>query len=948
MISARPKRLIEVDLPIKHLSALRNRRSLPEDIDARRLGLWWSRKPQHQSRAVWLALLLPDPADERTSAREAERLREILRRYSYLSDGGEATLTGLRENMLRFCCELAEPSQIVTERAKKALSDLGELFGFNNQIALDAFAGGGSIPVEAERLGLATIANEYNPIASLYLRALLEWGKRLSTSQLDSFISALGTAIDETCGSNPELFPKHPILGQPIGYVRFRRLVCEGPNCGRIVPATSKFELDQRNKIGIVFSREGNDQEELALKIAASPPDGFPQPTIRAGALTCPITRCGYTTPRKSIAKQWARYKLTPQLVAVVYRDQEDSLKLLDPLPSQCQAVSHAVEGLANTDLEEYIPEEHWPATEPRRFSPPLYGYSKFADCHTERQVLFLAKLCKTMTNINLDAPSEIAKGMAALVIAQGVDRHSSFCRWRNDRGGSHENTFAGKSLGMIWDFFEADPLHSENSLKHFLNELRTCIISAKSNLVGEGTVLQLPTQDLILPDESVDFLYTDPPYYDQIPYSHLSDWPFVWMRRVGAFVGLAGPDGLVPKDREVAVDRPHSQSPSTHNETYFKEELRKAFVRVQSCMKNDGVGVVVFAHQKTSAWESLLQGLLDAGFCVTASWPLETERGGRLQAQGTASLQSSIHLVIRPRKSSKSIGEWRDVLSKLPGRIHEWMPRLAKEGIVGADAIFACLGPALEIFSSYSRVEKASGETVSLNEYLEHVWAAVAKEALALVFEGADASGLEEDARLTAMWLWTLSTGRNGDNSASLEEVDEEEGESEARSTIPRGFVLEYDAARKIAQGLGAHLEALASLVEVKGDVARLMAVSERTRALFGNEEPDATVSKPKKTSQLQLDFVAELEQAEETGGWGGKGVAAHGATVLDRIHQSMILFAAGRSEALRRFLVDEGAGRNERFWRLGQVLSYLYPKASDEKRWIDGVLARKKGLGF
>ena len=105
-------------------------------------------------------------------------------------------------------------------------------------------------------------------------------------------------------------------------------------------------------------------------------------------------------------------------------------------------------------------------------------------------------------------------------------------------------------------------------------------------------------------------------------------------------------------------------------------------------------------------------------------------------------------------------IGDWRDVLQELPRRIHEWMPRLAEEGVVGADAIFACLGPALEIFSRYSRVEKASGETVTLKEYLEQVWAAVAKEALTMIFTGADTTGFEEDARLTAMWLWTLNAG--------------------------------------------------------------------------------------------------------------------------------------------------------------------------------------------
>src|SRR2546427_522138 len=217
------------------------------------------------------------------------------------------------------------------------------------------------------------------------------------------------------------------------------------------------------------------------------------------------------------------------------------------------------------------------------------------------------------------------------------------------------------------------------------------------------------------------------------------------------------------------------------------------------------------------------------------------------LRSLGSASLSSSIHLVCRPRESpdgslpSDEIGDWREVLQELPRRIHEWMPRLAEEGVVGADAIFACLGPALEIFSSFSCVEKASGDAVTLKEYLEHVWAAVAKEALVLVFKDADTAGFEPDARLTAMWLWTLN---------------ETDGDGESR---------------------------------------------------------------------------------------GSTSVSRSGDTVLDRIHQSMILFAAGRGEALKRFLVEDGAGRDQRFWKLAQALSALYPSSTAEKRWIDGVLARK-----
>jgi putative DNA methylase len=283
-----------------------------------------------------------------------------------------------------------------------------------------------------------------------------------------------------------------------------------------------------------------------------------------------------------------------------------------------------------------------------------------------------------------------------------------------------------------------------------------------------------------------------------------------------------------------------------------------------------------------------------------------------------------------------------------LPTRIHEWMPRLAEEGVVGADAIFACLGPALEIYSRYSRVEKANGETVTLKEYLEQVWAAVAKEALALVFKDADVTGFEADARLTAMWLWTLNAGADAGSGQDAEEDDtDDESEGGSKKAKATGFVLEYDAARKIAQGLGAHLENLGSLVEVSGETARLLPVGERARTLFGKDEGQVTPTKKKKVPQLDLFKV--LEQADEGGTtFGETKVEHHGETVLDRIHQSMILFAAGRSEAMKRFLVEDGAGRDPRFWRLAQALSALYPSHTEEKRWVDGVLARKKGLGF
>jgi putative DNA methylase len=339
----------------------------------------------------------------------------------------------------------------------------------------------------------------------------------------------------------------------------------------------------------------------------------------------------------------------------------------------------------------------------------------------------------------------------------------------------------------------------------------------------------------------------------------------------------------------------------------------------------------------------------------ITGSWPIDTEMKQRLRAQKSAALASSIWITCRPRRGVGSteedqVGEWRDLLAELPRRISEWLPRLSQEGIVGADAVFACLGPALEIFSQYDRVERANGQRVELPEYLEQVWAAVSREALSMIFSGADATGLEEDARLTAMWLWTVAAGATDGPDVStnghVNAVDDET--SAGKSPGSAGFPLAYDAARKIAQGLGAHLDRLSHLVEVKGDVARLRPVDERTRYLFGKDGAATAKSARRASGMRQLDMFGELSQAEEETTWGISGAPAAGKTVLDRVHQSMILFGAGRAEALRRFLVEQGVGNDAAFWGLAQSLTALYPTGTEEKRWVDGVLARKRGLGF
>ena len=211
---------------------------------------------------------------------------------------------------------------------------------------------------------------------------------------------------------------------------------------------------------------------------------------------------------------------------------------------------------------------------------------------------------------------------------------------------------------------------------------------------------------------------------YDAVPYSHLSDFFYVWLRRS---IGSLHPELLAasasPKEEEIVVDRPHFLSKSTHDIAYYERELSKAFADARRVLRPEGVAAVVFASKTTSSWEAILKAVIDAGWTITGSWPIDTEREARMAAQGQARLASSVHLICRPRENpdgsnrADDCGDWRDVLAELPRRMHDWMPRLASEGVVGADAIFACLGPALEVFSQHSRVERASGESVGLSE---------------------------------------------------------------------------------------------------------------------------------------------------------------------------------------------------------------------------------------
>jgi len=1019
-----PKRLIEVDLPIKRISEHARREKSIRHGHISTLHIWWARRPLAACRAVLCASLWPDPADPHCPqsfrdkacrivnefARKAVADKELAAHCSHenwskwqklTSSGGLDSSKEAHWNVLRFALldfiadfanwdnsnvlEYLKSSRALTDGAYEGLEGLTD----GKPMVLDPFAGGGAIPLEALRVGADAYASDLNPVAILLDKVLLEYIPKYGMSLADE-VHKWGAWIKKQAEHRlANFYPPERDTGCSLAYIWARTVVSEAPAQGDApveIPLLRSMWLSSKAKRRWAFRwvRDANGKVRTR-KVTITYQDGTQrcvrQPQLEifqpktahevekgtslAGSATCPVS--GYTNSVESVREQLKRRKggtADARLLCVIATPKSASGRVYR-LPSQADyvAAENAKEAFEAIRGDRHHGLSRLPDGKLNHlrgfFNVVLYGMTTWGDLFSPRQAVSLCEFVNLVKQVGGKFEDREFGAAVQTCLALALDRCADKCAsvvvWHIP-GEKVEHVFGRQALPMVWDFAEANIL-SDIGWSGACEWVEKVIENNASADLSVGTAVVASATAHPLPDDTLDAVVTDPPYYAAIPYADLSDFFYSWLKRsVGDIHHDLFREPLAPKEQECVSLSHRAAMYRNKDAAWFESMMTKACAEARRMVKPSGVGVFVFANKETSGWEAMLAALIASGWVITGSWPIDTEMGARLRARNSAALASSVHLICRPRQNEKvsetgfDIGDWRDVLQELPRRMHQWLPRLAEEGVVGADAIFACLGPALEIFSKYSRVEKANGDQITLKEYLQHVWAAVAQEALGVVFKGADASGFEEDARLTAMWLWTLFAGQdlNG-GGAPADDSDTQDDDSASDGKTIAGYVLEYDAARKIAQGLGAHLESLTSLVEVKGETARLLPVAHRTRYLFGGEESgNGTEPRKKKSSQLQLGFEAELEQTERSGSWGTKGAPSLGATVLDRVHQSMIMFAAGRSQALRRFLVEEGVGRDERFWRLAQVLSYLYPKVSDEKRWIDGVLARKKGLGF
>jgi adenine-specific DNA methylase len=755
-----------------------------------------------------LGLLLPDPCDPLCPEDFKTKSRGLL---SKVQGKPEPQDIDLRQALLKFIGDFANwdlasnPSYLEVSRGLVKAAHPEE-----TPLVVDPFAGGGSIPLEALRLGCDAFASDLNPVACLILKVLLEDIPRHGP-ELAEELRRVGKQIKEKAeNALAEFYPKDADGATPIAYLWARTVKCEEPDCGANIPLlrtgwlVARKTKNGRYKKLLSLNLSGDRKSKILsstltkhnVPVRTLPDAG--SGTINNGKATCLC--CGCTMSAARVKSQLIeqkggtdigfRHSLNDSdgatLLAVILRTTEG---IQYRLPTERDFKALAAARARENEIRLKVAPDAFPMEpiNPIRPSPNARGVSgatrigitDFGRLFTARQKVALRTLLDIVSNT---ASQEALARILSLSITKLSERSSSFVTWINSTE-APRGTFSRQALTIAWDFIELVPFADDEEYLELIEAMAVVTDLVAIATTRSGQVEQASAAKLVLPDQSSAIVFTDPPYYDAIPYADLSDFFLVWLKHGGFIKPNAMLDcntGLSPKAEECTWNQAHMVNGVPKSRATFENQVAEAFCEMRRVLASDGIASVVFAHKTTEGWEALLTGMISAGFSLSASWPIATERSARLNANEAAALATSVHLICRPRPTDAPVGDWSEVLRELPKRVGDWMERLQGEGIRGADLVFACIGPALEIFSRYQKVETADGREVKLAEYLVKVWEVVGRSALEQILGTAEAKArngmagvLEEDARLTALFLWTLqaTNGQNGSSGKKDEE---------------------------------------------------------------------------------------------------------------------------------------------------------------------------------
>lgn len=752
------KKLIEVALPLEAINAASAKEKSIRHGHPSTLHLWWARRPLAACRAVLFASIVDDPSSD------PERFPT------------EAAQEAERQRLFRIIEEMVKWENTTNETVLKAARDeIMRATNGNPPPVLDPFCGGGSIPLEAQRLGLEAHGSDLNPVAVLITKALIEIPPKFANcppvhpSQPKTLLArewrrAQGLAEDvryygkwmrdEAERRIGHLYPKVTLPKEQgggdatvVAWLWVRTVKCPNPACGAQMPLTRSFAISTKKGreawVEPLINVSAKSVEFQVRLNKATPPSGT---TSRKGArCIC----CSTPVSFDHIRSEGKAGRMGVQMLAIVCEGPQGRTYLSPSLQH---------ETIAKQATPEWVPTAEM-AYNPFSLRPPLYGFGTFADVFTQRQLVALTtfsdlvgearervradagKAGRKFDEVAFDSGGTGTTGYAdaiATYLAFAVDRGANYWSSLTPWGGDFiVQTFGRQALPMIWDYAEGNPFSSSTgNFAGAIDWITKCIEMAVP-ATGVATVEQLDAASFNSPRKDV-LVCTDPPYYNNIDYADLSDYFYIWIRHS---LGRVYPQLLstlqVPKAQELVATPYRFEGDRQRAEQFFEEGLGKAFSRMRSVQNHSYPLVIFYAFKQmegtleedggdgtshlpaSTGWETMLEGLLKAGFTITGTWPSRTERDQGLKS-GMNVLASSIVLVCRPRPEEAKAATQREFLTALKRELPTALKMLQHGNVAPVDLAQASIGPGMAVFSRFSRVVESDGKSMRVRTALQ------------------------------------------------------------------------------------------------------------------------------------------------------------------------------------------------------------------------------------
>ena len=742
--TAPKKKLIEVSLPLEAINAAASREKSIRHGHPSTLHLYWARRPLAAARAVLFAQLVDDPSSR---PEEFPTIEE--------QDAERARLHALLEQLVVW--ENSNDERLLRQaRDEIRKSNNGEL-----PAVLDPFAGGGAIPLEAQRLGLEAHASDLNPLAVLINKALIEIPPKFAGRQpvfpgaagtRNSWVRAEGLAEDvrqygewmrnEAKKRIGHLYPKAKAPDGSertvIAWIWARTVKSPNPANPIEVPLVRSWWLGKKKgKEAWIEATVVDGEVRYEVRHDANGPSKEADGT-RTGRGAVSVAD-GTPISGDYLKAEGSARRMRAHLIAVVAEGQGGRLYVS---PSDEHRAAAAV------DRPGDVPEQDLPY-DPRNIWTPPYGLTKFSDLFTNRQLVALTTLSDLVGearehalhdalaaglelgarledgDTGAEAYADAVATFLGLAISKMTDYNNALCRWmsqpKNELVGS---LFARQAIPMTWDYAEANLLDgTSGSLGASIGPIARSLDRLPAGFPGEAVTANAATRSY---DGHV--ISTDPPYYDNIGYSDLSDFFYVWLRRSLQDVQSRTVGTMLTPKHEELVANPYRHNGKDGAERFFVDGFNSVFGRIREGANPDVPLSVYYAYKQqdtrdagtsSTGWHTLLGGLIDAGWEVTATWPLRSERGGRMISVGTNALASSIVLACRPRPSDASATTRRAFVAALKSELPEALRTLIQGSIAPVDLAQAAIGPGIAVFSRYSRVREADGSDMSVKDAL-------------------------------------------------------------------------------------------------------------------------------------------------------------------------------------------------------------------------------------